>query len=208
MMGIMTLSMSLFSIIPMSISLVNRNFLAKVTVHMLDRYGKGAQNSTNPFVDSDFWSTVTSLAGNEEKAAELRDDDDPQVERLRSAMLVFFIVCIILLVMYFLTSIMLMYGSIKAKRWFLLPWLVATLVFIIAYIVGMVLSTILFGVSIISLIFLIIACTESIIAFYLWLCVVSLFQFFSQGYGQGAEQILELGSRKGGKYKGLAQEDR
>ena len=29
--------------------------------------------------DQDFWSTVTSLAGDEEKAAVLPDDDDPQV---------------------------------------------------------------------------------------------------------------------------------
>ena len=31
------------------------------------------------FSDQDFWSTVTSLAGDEEKAAVLPDDDDPQV---------------------------------------------------------------------------------------------------------------------------------
>eukprot|EP00088_Acartia_fossae_P012431 TRINITY_DN16405_c0_g1_i2.p1 TRINITY_DN16405_c0_g1~~TRINITY_DN16405_c0_g1_i2.p1 ORF type:complete len:224 (+),score=49.08 TRINITY_DN16405_c0_g1_i2:28-699(+) len=205
MMGIMTLSMSVFSMIPMAISLINRNFLAKVTVHILNRYGRGA-NATNPFIDSDFWSTVTNMAGDDEVASELPPDDDPQVERLRSAMLVFFIVCIILLVLYFLTSIMLMYGSVKGKRWFLLPWVVATLLFIIAYIVGMCLSTVLFGVSIISLIFLIIAITESVIAFYLWLCVISLFQHFGnpnnskQGQGQGYKNGA-------GKYREIPQHD-
>jgi hypothetical protein len=209
MMGIMTLSMSLFSMIPMAISLVNRNFLAKVTVHMLNRYGSDAENSTNPFIDQDFWSTVSTLAGDEEKAAQLPPDDEPQVERLRDAMLVFFIVCIILLLLYFITSIMLMFGSIKGKRWFLIPWLVATLLFIISYIVGMCLSTVLFGVSIISLIFLIIACTESVIAFYLWLCVVSLFQYLANR--QNAEQAWELNPRYnsgGGKYKGIPQQER
>jgi hypothetical protein len=61
---------------------------------------------------------------------------------------------------YLLVSLMLMYGSVKGSRWFLLPWLVATLLFILAYMVGMVLSTILFGLSVLSLAFLAIAIVE------------------------------------------------
>ena len=69
-----------------------------------------------------------------------------------------------------------MYGSVRGSRWLILPWLVATLLFIVAYCAGMVLSTILFGVNVLSLAFLAIAIIESCIALYLWLCVISLFQ--------------------------------
>ena len=55
---------------------------------------------------------------------------------------------------------MLMYGSVRGSRWLILPWLVATLLFIVAYCAGMVLSTILFGVNVLSLAFLAIAIIE------------------------------------------------
>ena len=55
---------------------------------------------------------------------------------------------------------MLMYGSVRGSRWLILPWLVATLLFIVAYCAGMVLSTILFGVNVLSLAFLSIAIIE------------------------------------------------
>ena len=57
-------------------------------------------------------------------------------------------------------SIMLMYGSAKNSRWLILPWLVATFLFILAYIAGMILSTYLFGVSLLSIAFLTIAIIE------------------------------------------------
>ena len=57
-------------------------------------------------------------------------------------------------------SIMLMYGSVKGSRWLILPWLVATFLFILAYIAGMILSTILFGVTLLSIAFLAIAIIE------------------------------------------------
>ena len=60
-----------------------------------------------------------------------------------------------------MVSLMLMYGSVKGSRWFLLPWLVATLLFILAYMVGMCLSTLLFGLSVLSLAFLAIAIVEA-----------------------------------------------
>ena len=40
MMGFMTLVMSIFSIVPMAISLSNRHYLARVVVYMLSRYGR------------------------------------------------------------------------------------------------------------------------------------------------------------------------
>ena len=57
---------------------------------------------------------------------------------------------------------MLMYGSAKNSRWLILPWLVATFLFILAYIAGMILSTHLFGVTLLSIAFLTIAIIEVI----------------------------------------------
>ena len=42
----------------------------------------------------------------------------------------------------------------------ILPWLVATFLFILAYIAGMILSTYLFGISLLSIAFLTIAIIE------------------------------------------------
>ena len=59
-----------------------------------------------------------------------------------------------------LFSVMLMYGSAKNSRWLILPWLVATFLFILAYVAGMILSTHLFGVTLLSIAFLTIAIIE------------------------------------------------
>ena len=53
-----------------------------------------------------------------------------------------------------------MYGSAKNSRWLILPWLVATFLFILAYVAGMILSTHLFGVTLLSIAFLTIAIIE------------------------------------------------
>lgn len=104
-------------------------------------------------------------------------------------------------------SLMLMYGSVRGSRWLILPWLVATLLFVVAYCAGMVLSTILFGVNVLSLAFLAIAIIESCIALYLWLCVVSLFQHLGDPR-QGPAQDWELKPRLNTSYKGIPSEDR
>ena len=152
------------------------------------------------------WGTVQDLLQN---AATLPDEDDTKVVRLAAAMLIFFIVCIVLLLVYLVCryenadflftthnsqlSIMLMYGSVRGSRWLILPWLVATLLFIVAYCAGMVLSTILFGVNVLSLAFLAIAIIESCIALYLWLCVISLFQHLADR--QTNTQVRRINSR-------------
>merc|ERR1712193_40793 len=100
---------------------------------------------------------------------------------------------IILLLVYLACSIMLMYGSVKGSRWLILPWLVATFLFILAYIAGMILSTVLFGITLLSLAFLTIAIIESCIALYLWLCVISLFQQLADR--QPSNQAWELKPR-------------
>merc|ERR1719507_1471676 len=165
MMGVMTLALSAFSIVPMAISLSKRTHLAQVVTHILNEYGKDADQGPR---ELNMWGTVQDLLQN---AATLPDEEDTKVVRLAAAMLIFFIVCIVLLLVYLVCSLMLMYGSVRGSR-----WLVATLLFIVAYCAGMVLSTILFGVNVLSLAFLAIAIIESCIALYLWLCVISLFQ--------------------------------
>merc|ERR1711994_1040335 len=213
MMGFMTLVVSIFSIVPMAISLSNRHYLARVVVYMLKRYGRPSgeeeqDSDQGSFEPVEFWGTVTEvLKGGEDN---LPEEDDTKVVRLATAMLIFFIVCILLLLVYLACSIMLMYGSVKGSRWLILPWLVATLVFIIAYIAGMILSTILFGVTLLSIAFLTIAIIESCIALYLWACVISLFQVLAdrQASSQAWELKPRLNTSYSQSYKGIPSEDR
>ena len=106
MMGFMTLVMSIFSIVPMAISLSNRLYLSRVVVYMLRRYGTNTASEDEDYDDSDappfepmeFWGTVNKvLKGAEEN---LPEEDNTRVVRLATAMLIFFIVCIILLLVY------------------------------------------------------------------------------------------------------------
>jgi len=213
MMGFMTLVMSIFSIVPMAISLSNRLYLSRVVVYMLGRYGRPTgdeQEDANQasFEPVEFWGTVTEvLKGGQDN---LPAEDDSKVVRLATAMLIFFIVCIILLLVYLACSIMLMYGSVKGSRWLILPWLVATFLFILAYIAGMILSTILFGVTLLSVAFLTIAIIESCVALYLWACVISLFQTLADRHAssQAWELKPRLNTSYSQSYKGIPTEDR
>merc|ERR1719210_2530497 len=173
---------------------------------MLEKYGRPTgenQETQEQFDPIEFWGTASNIL---KTSDDLPPEDDSRVVRLASAMLIFFIVCIILLLVYLVCSIMLMYGSVRGSRWLILPWLVATLLFIVAYCAGMVLSTILFGVNVLSLAFLAIAIIESCIALYLWLCVISLFQHLADR--QTNTQDWELKPRLNTSYKGLPSEER
>ena len=119
MMGVMTVAMSIFSIVPMSISLSNRVYLSRVISYMLGRYGKPTgdaeqDSQQQAFEPMEFWGTVSNIF-KKDGPDQLPDEDDPRVVRLATAMLIFFIVCIILLIVYFVCSIMLMYGSAKVR---------------------------------------------------------------------------------------------
>merc|ERR1712055_14809 len=210
MMGVMTLALSVFSIVPMALSLNNRLYLSRVVVHMLNRYARPTEEvkieeQQSPFEPMEFWGTVSEMF-KKDGPEQLPAEDDSKVTRLAAAMLIFFIVCIVLLLVYLVCSVMLMYGSVRGSRWLILPWLVATLLFIVAYCAGMVLSTILFGVNVLSLAFLAIAIIESCIALYLWLCVISLFQHLADR--QTNTQDWELKPRLNTSYKGLPSEER
>jgi len=209
-MGVMTLALSVFSIVPMALSLNNRAYLSRVVVHMLNRYGRPteevvAQNQQSQFEPVEFWGTVSEMF-QKDGPNQLPSEDDSKVIRLAAAMLIFFIVCIILLVVYLVCSLMMMYGSVRGSRWLILPWLVATFLFILAYIAGMCLSTVLFGITLLSLAFLTIAIIESCIALYLWLCVISLFQDLPDS--QANNQAWELKPRLNTSYKGIPTDER
>merc|ERR1712013_947006 len=107
----------------------------------------------------EFWGTVSEMF-KKDGPDQLPAEDDTKVTRLAAAMLIFFIVCIILLVVYLVCSVMLMYGSVRGSRWLILPWLVATFLFILAC-----------------------------IALYLWLCVISLFQLLADRHGNQAYEL-------------------
>merc|ERR1711923_107653 len=210
MMGVMTLALSVFSIVPMALSLNNRFYLSRVVVHMLNRYGKQTgdaevQDPQTPFEPVEFWGTVSDMF-KKDGPDQLPAEDDTKVVRLAAAMLIFFIVCIILLIVYLVCSPMLMYGSVRGSRWLILPWLVATFLFILAYVAGMCLSTVLFGITLLSLAFLTIAIVESCIALYLWLCVISLFQHLADR--QASNQPWGLKPRMNTSYKGIPSEER
>jgi len=94
MMGVMTLALSAFSIVPMALSLSKRTHLAQVVTHILNEYGKDGNQGPR---ELNMWGTVQDLLQN---AATLPDAEDTKVVRLAAAMLIFFIVCIVLLLVY------------------------------------------------------------------------------------------------------------
>ena len=64
----------------------------------------------------------------------------------------------------------------QAKRWVMLPWIIATFLFLLAYLAGVIISIILIGRRFEILLLLGFAIVETAIGFYLWVCIVSLFQ--------------------------------
>ena len=174
-MGIMTLALSVFSIVPAVVALVNKVFLAQIAVHFEREYNKTGEARTDRTEPVAFWGVVQNVFQSGEKD-KLPDENDPRVEWMSNVMFVFFIVCIVLLAIYLICSILLIYGACKGKRWCLLPWIIATFLFLLAYLGGCCLSMHLFGGKLEIILLLAIAIIETAIGFYLWMCIVSLFQ--------------------------------
>lgn len=66
---------------------------------------------------------------------------------------------------------------LQAKRWLMLPWIVGTFLFLLAYLGGVIVSIYLIGTSRYEILLLLgFAIVEAAIGFYLWVCIVSLFQ--------------------------------
>jgi hypothetical protein len=212
MMGVMTLALSVFSIVPFAICLANRIFMARVVHHLVEEYSNsGSSSSTSSNgggVDSSldtvaFWGTVNNALRND--GTELPSEDDRDVVWLAYAMLIFFIISLCLLGLYAICSVLLMYGAIKGRRWFMLPWIVCTFAFLLAYLAGMCLSLWLVGILVFSILLFFAALIEIVIALYLWMCVISLFQVLGTDDFRG--QGWEMKPRFSTKYDGVPQND-
>ena len=173
-MGVMTLALSVFSIVPAAIAFANKIKLAQIVVHFMNSQNTTIESSDGSKEPVALWGVVTKLAKGD--TANLPPEDDRKVEYMTNVMFYFFIVCIILLAIYLICSVLLIYGACKGNRWCLLPWIVATFLYLLAYLGGCCLSIHLFGGQIQIILLLAIAIAETAIGFYLWLCIVSLFQ--------------------------------
>lgn len=209
-MGIMTLALSAFSIIPMAISFVHRVFLAQVVTHLLNELKKDPENDGNSEQpDVAFWGVV-KLISTPDGQSQLPPEDDEQVKNLANVMYYFFIICIVLLGIYLICSILVIIGAAKAKRWLMLPWIVGTFLFLLAYLGGVIISIILIGTSRFEILLLLgFAIVEAAIGFYLWVCIVSLFQVLGSDEfrnGGGAND-WELKPRFTTSYNAVPQHD-
>lgn len=203
MMGIMTLALSVFSIIPMAISLANRVFMSRVITHLVEEYSYTGSNKPDDMNTVAFWGTVNSAFKNDQ--SNLPPEDNEKVVWLAFAMLIFFIAALILLVIYAICSALLAYGAAKGKRWLMLPWIVVTFAFLLAYLLGMCLTLWLVGIQVVSVLLFFVALVEIVIALYLWSCVISLFQVL--GSEEWADRDgWEMRPRFSTKYNGIPQE--
>ena len=174
-MGVMTLALSVFSIIPAAIAFANKTQLAQIVVHFINQQNKTVQASDDESNEpAPLWGVVTRLTKGD--TSNLPPEDDTKVEYMAGVMFYFFIVCIVLLGIYLVCSILLIYGACKGSRWCLLPWILATFLYLLAYLGGCCLSINMFGGQIQIILLLAIAIAETAIGFYLWLCIISLFQ--------------------------------
>jgi len=209
-MGIMTLALSAFSIIPMAISFCNRTFLAQVVTHLLNELKKDPENDGNSEQpDVAFWGVV-KLISTPDGVSQLPPKEDEKVQDLVNVMYYFFIICIVLLGIYLICSILVILGAAKAKRWLMLPWIVGTFLFLLAYLGGVIISIILIGTSRFEILLLLgFAIVEAAIGFYLWVCIVSLFQVLGSDEfrnGGGAND-WELKPRFTTSYNAVPQHD-
>ncbi len=122
MMGVMTLALSVFSIIPMAVSLANRMYLARVMTHLVNEYSVPGSDDKTGLDSVTFWGSVdkalnrynnchhdrvakprcqwsqhTFVVRREEGQDDnfLPQEDSPEVQWLAYAMLVFFIVSLV-----------------------------------------------------------------------------------------------------------------
>ena len=76
----------------------------------------------------------------------------------------------------------------------MLPWIVGTFLFLLAYLGGVIISIILIGTARFEILLLLgFAIVEAAIGFYLWVCIVSLFQVNNSTAVR--QRLLESGFR-------------
>ena len=141
---------------------------------------KGREGEDGPPDNMAFWGSVTNVitTGKANDDGEpLKEEDQQYADWLEGVMFVFFIVCIVLLAIYLICSILLIFTAIKGRyRFCMMPWIVATFLFLLAYLGGVCLTIWIFGQRVEILLLLAFAIVETGIGFYLWLCIISLFQ--------------------------------
>lgn len=103
MMGVMTLALSVFSIVPFAICLAKRFAVARVITHLVDEYSSTDGSSSGGGIDTDigsvnFWGTVNDALRDD--VSNLPPPDDDKVAWLAYTMLIFFIVSLCLLTLY------------------------------------------------------------------------------------------------------------
>ena len=143
-MGVMTLALSAFSIVPMAISFVHREFLSQVVTHMRREFKDDEQNGGNfqgfikigqgvakptfenekqtsfhySFIGEEkqvaFWGVVSNALSNDGQS-NLPPKDDEEVVRMTEIMFIFFLVCIGILLVYLVCSILLIFGAAKVN---------------------------------------------------------------------------------------------
>ena len=115
------------------------------------------------------------LTGDEDQFTEEKDQE--QLEYLRNVMFVFFIVAICMYLIYAICSVLLMVVAAKGRaRWAMMPWIVFTFLGLLVFIGACCATVIKFSSNWEVVILLAFALVEAAVGFYLWLCVVSLFQ--------------------------------
>ena len=107
MMGVMTLALSVFSIVPFAICLAKRFAVARVITHLVDEYSN-TEGSSSGGLDTDigsvnFWGTVNDAL--REDVSNLPPPNDDKVAWLAYAMLIFFIVSLCLLALYAISCV-------------------------------------------------------------------------------------------------------
>eukprot|EP00094_Tigriopus_californicus_P006146 TCALIF_05918-PA protein Name:"Protein of unknown function" AED:0.08 eAED:0.08 QI:0/0.5/0.33/0.66/1/1/3/174/220 len=200
MMGVMTLILSISSLVPMTLLLIYRLFFARVITHLVQEVSQSDDDSATDR-SFRFWEIIKEASNGKDE--NFPPEDNQQVQWLAMAMLIFFIASLIVLIIYAICSGLLIYGVYKAKKWFLLPWIVCTIALLVAYFIGMCMSLYLVGIQVISVLLFFIALIEIAIAVYLWLCMVSLFQILGSPNWQN-RQDWELKPRFSNGYDGVS----
>jgi len=203
-MGIMTLALSVFSVIPAVLSLVNRPEMAVAVYKFLKKtnyYSEDGNGDSEGTEEQDsgpwLWGAVNQLAktwteeqGDTSREQFTKEEDQERLDYLENVMLIFFLVAICLYLLYAIASILLMVVAAKGKaRWAMMPWIVLTFLGLLVFIGACAATVIKFSSHWEIVILLAFALIECAVGIYLWLCIVSLFQVLGSAewqHGNGA----------------------
>lgn len=176
--GIVSGILSLVLAIRVLVSLVVTYLAA---MHLVERFSDARDNRGNSTLSDRVEGSAESLDtfrdnGNQTLRTERSTWEDENNDRRAGQTSIIHTASITVLAMvalFAVTSVLLIYGAAKGRRGFMLPWIICAFVFLLGYLGGMCLSVWLVGLG---HFWVIITLVETCFGFYLWLCVVSLFQ--------------------------------